>query len=921
MKIAKYIQQDFIAPADLETLGNTYNTLETGHQEAIKAASNLRTAVAALEMDSSEDGFKEQLIGEIENTINQNTIYGNSYAALDNITKQTGDIMSDGRIIGRLRNHQLKKEYDAKIDTMAIPEGMKQMYKDENPYYYEDGDIDANTGRVLPGEEWKAKTNPVSNVPITTIQAYALQIAATEKGNGETITFLDVNGKETSDPSKSVDGLMYRKIGMQYERLSADKISSAYRQAIASIPGAEDSLRQDYKYAGYQYKKVVENAIKNNGDSTPYMEGYTDKNGNVYLYNQWLDNKINGFAEVAAYDYRTSTIDYGTALQAKRARETSTTPSTGEHGVVVNPDGRSNEGFGTGYLGMQKEESNAYAGAVNSQKAAEKSIMNILYTIPGYENKTSIKEIFDESNETDIKHLLKNIAESSNLNSDQKNALSIAGLAYTNAQSQINRMLEAAGADGDALKFSAAAINDNFDGDDRYSKEIKSYTNTVRESNLTHEITIGRDVMPNLLAQYGYNKNEINKLRELGIQIRTNPNDSYTAVITPENANRLPRFSNNLVKAYNATPGSLRTWGTQVFTTSTGTANFTVRIKDVNDNTISTSDDEIPTIIRNKNNTFSVNTPSVLGYTPYAMNSNIADLYDYALKQAETAEEKVGITDGYAGVYNFNASSYEEMYITECKTDWTDTQRERQIKLANDNLDLQFATNAAAHGAIYIRDEFNHITKLGKEAYDAQLMLNTLYNSNSNKPTRRVVYPRATGVGQPAGYTHTFTVPKDMGNNTFKEGQTYTLITEGSLEEGVPYDPSYNPTVLAGNMMQHSRATGGDVDNLGFVTEFGDTRLIYNPRENNYTTSFLGQDFKLNAIPNGEAEQYLGICLTLEQLKAKYQNGTYNLGNIADAQLLENSINTIAINISQISNNNLQNVQRAILNYLNNTNE
>ena len=160
----------YIPSVDLTTLGNTFNTLEQGHKEAVKAASDLEITVANLPMNEDEDGFKQQLVNEIKNTIDENTIYGNSYGALDDLIIKIGNIKSDGRVIGRLRNQAAKKEYDAKVDAMPITEGMKQMYKEQNPYHYEDGEIDERTGRYLPGELWKPTTNPVATVPENEIQ-------------------------------------------------------------------------------------------------------------------------------------------------------------------------------------------------------------------------------------------------------------------------------------------------------------------------------------------------------------------------------------------------------------------------------------------------------------------------------------------------------------------------------------------------------------------------------------------------------------------------------------------------------------------------------------------------------------------------------------------------------------------------------
>ena len=59
----------YIPSVDLTTLGNTFNTLEQGHKEAVKAASDLEITVANLPMNEDEDGFKQQLVNEIKNTI------------------------------------------------------------------------------------------------------------------------------------------------------------------------------------------------------------------------------------------------------------------------------------------------------------------------------------------------------------------------------------------------------------------------------------------------------------------------------------------------------------------------------------------------------------------------------------------------------------------------------------------------------------------------------------------------------------------------------------------------------------------------------------------------------------------------------------------------------------------------------------
>ena len=115
MKTFEYSTREYTPSIDLNTLGQTFSTLEQGHKEAVKAASDLEVAVANLKMNEAEDGFKQQLVNEIKDTVDNNTIYGNSYGALDDLIMQSGDIASDGRIIGRLRSQAAKEEYDKKV--------------------------------------------------------------------------------------------------------------------------------------------------------------------------------------------------------------------------------------------------------------------------------------------------------------------------------------------------------------------------------------------------------------------------------------------------------------------------------------------------------------------------------------------------------------------------------------------------------------------------------------------------------------------------------------------------------------------------------------------------------------------------------------------------------------------------------------
>ena len=308
MKIAKYIQQDFIAPADLETLGNTYNTLETGHQEAIKAASNLRASIAALPMNESEDGFKAQLLNEIENTIANNTIYGNSYAALDDITKQTGDIASDMRVTGRIRSQQDYMDYVNKINNdTTLPQAYKDYYLENNPYHHED--YYDNNGKVIGTSKWLPKSNPTTVIDKSKFIAQGIQWAAEESGQGNITRWLDANGRVTTDPSQAVDGEVYNTTTYSWERLPKEKILQGIYAAIDATPGGRESLKQDYDVAVWSHKK---NVAANNGK--PIVSDITDDAGFILSQDDYNHKIFSSVAEVASYDRPKSITTYGKGL-------------------------------------------------------------------------------------------------------------------------------------------------------------------------------------------------------------------------------------------------------------------------------------------------------------------------------------------------------------------------------------------------------------------------------------------------------------------------------------------------------------------------------------------------------------------------------------------------------------------------------
>lgn len=862
MKNYNFVNTPYIAPVNLEILGKTFDTLEQGHQNAVKTASELKTTIANLPMNEQEDDFKQQLINEIENTIDYNTTYGNSYAALDDLITKAGDIMSDGRVIGRLRNQAAKEEYDAKVDIMAISEGMKQMYKEENPYIYVEGEIDERTGKTVPGELWKPKTNPVATVSPTEIQNYALQIAAEESGSYQTITFLDKNGKPTSNAEESVDGLIYQQIGTTYQRLPKEKIAEAYRIAINSIPGAEDSLRQDFKYAKWQYDKLVEKNTQEGGDTTPYVPGFTDRDGNIYTYDQWLDNKISEFSDKSAYNRVRSDINFGTALQNFRiAQNNGNSGYVSNNGIILNGD---EEGFGTFVAGYEKVEVDSFAGAQNAKTDAENAALRIISGIEEFSNKSLQNIINDLINNGQISkpedfanYVISKYKLSSN---DDIIQLNNAIVGYQSANQQMNSMLNVKGVDKDALYFSSDLANNTFTNNNKYSKKIISLLNDCYKHQENAEFLIDEDILDSTAKKYN---TDINGLKKLGFNISETADGKYNVKIHANNRNLLPRFSYLLHEA------------------NSEILPFALRYK----------------FIKGEGSDFI---------------KNIRQYYKYGIDAAIKAESLAGVSEGYVTVEGYDEGSFAAMYYRQSGA-YTVSELKNQIQQANDRVDNMFANAQIDAGNIkIIKNSYIEEKDINKNRKIRDL-IQTMYSSNElkTKIKRSCIIPNATYPGQPKGYKLTFTVPKGYGDDDFPEGTLVNVIIEGVLGEEKEFDPSYNPNVLATNALHTANATGSDIENLGYNNWLGNTRISQND-DGTYNTSMFGVNKTINAK---DAEKLIVNIITLQQIKANYLAGVYNTSN-EHLQLLGASVEKIIDEINNILNTNPNYISQAIANYL-----
>lgn len=293
-------------PINLDVLANTYSTLEKGHQQAVATTAAYATKLAELDLNEAEDTWRQQEIAKVRQALNDNMVYGNATAALDDVVKTYGNIASNAGMIGRLRAQQDYKQYLANLENnKTLSEDYKNYYRQINQYKYQD--ITDKNGNIIGGTKWTPTDREVDTIPMYEIYNQALKWAATEKGGGNSVTFLDANGNPTKDVRQSATGEIYTNVNGNWVKLGKDKLMAAVNAAIESIPGAKASIAQDYKIAKWKYNEYGSNP------------DVTNKSGYLLTPDQYLAKRINPFIESATYFNQTSTVEYGSAWKAQLA--------------------------------------------------------------------------------------------------------------------------------------------------------------------------------------------------------------------------------------------------------------------------------------------------------------------------------------------------------------------------------------------------------------------------------------------------------------------------------------------------------------------------------------------------------------------------------------------------------------------------
>lgn len=341
----------------LEVLSNSYNTIEQGHKEAIKAASELETAMASLDLNEAEDEFRQAKINEIKSTINDNLTFGNAYTALPSLIAKAGDIASDPQMLGRLRAQQDYKTFRDAVDARTdIPDDYKEYYKNINPYQYQDK-FD-NKGNIIGGTKWTPNDTPVESIDINEIFKEAISYASPDSGSYTGVKFLNsdntISDKWTPGASISVFNTSTR----SWEKLTEDKLYEGVMAAMRANPKVKASLEQDFKILNYNYNK---------GDK---VHGLFNADGSRKTFNEYVESIVDPFIKAKKYNNIISKVDYNETLLNNLAKSSAEQPS---HPTTFTPQG--NIGHASREINKSKVET--FANVNSAEAVARKEVAKV----------------------------------------------------------------------------------------------------------------------------------------------------------------------------------------------------------------------------------------------------------------------------------------------------------------------------------------------------------------------------------------------------------------------------------------------------------------------------------------------------------------------------------------------------------------
>ena len=899
MNIINYIQRQQVNPIEVGAFDKAATTLQQGHKEAVKAASDLELAIAKLDLNEKEDAFRAAKLNQIKDTIRANTIYGNSYGALSKIIESQGSILGSADMIGRLKAQAEYKQYQDTLDKRQdISQDVKDRFKEMNPYYYADK-IDKKTGEIIGGTKWSPNSTPVEGVDMSKVASMALQLAASEKGGSNKTTWLDADGNPTSDYRKSVTGAVFNVTTQTWEQLSEEKIQQGIRAALGLVKGAKASAKQDYETAVWKYnknKKADKNYV---GDSD-----IIDEDGHIRSFDQYMDHMFMPMIKAASYRNVTVNSDYKDGYEKqlayyKAAAQAQQAAAAAAAGYGANGDLGSKADPNAGDQGTIDVESNPYPEIVTREASTNQYLLSTIKKAAAGKIGwlKDVDSYFDIMNHyggagpgTSMNKLMQELHKAGvSINKDTYNTLQNNASAYYTYNQQ-KRLMNAGLNENDKKKLSSGiSLNTNHfkKGHNSSEDDVVDLINKLKTNSDKAVITI------HPAAAKALNNIRPNYFQDSEFQTVRQTDGSYTVTVNKNQYESFARVMGDIERADSeAHNGFFRTIG-GFFRREGGGYNVEY--------------------YKNGENVFNVG--GGFGTLGKKYNNLVDDYTDVARNRLG----KVSKT-GVMSVQHFAAPTFTQVQLEDAYNRGQINEKEYRQKVTNatNAVNAHLSGGALNYGMIYNADDNNHFSK-SQNPEDASALINYAMNNLRNNVTVNAgeipIGTMIKGRSVPtAGYFISISIPDGKHVGKYEGGKTYKFFYGGGYVEGTnSYNPGTNATSLgrtAINVVNNQK-----VPVMNLLTTPG--KIV----EASVTPTSAGGFYckfgtKGQEVDQVTSEDFATACYQLDQLYDQGINALYHAQQL-NPQNFNNTMGSITQRISVATGMSPATVATMVANYLN----
>lgn len=246
-----YVAPRPIIKKHLDIFANSLNKIDEKHKEALKQRSAIQTALAQIELDSSEDDWKAAYARSIQDQIDDAAKGGDYSSALSLATTLAGDAISAPELTSRIRTNNQRQEVLKTVKARQdLNDDTKLRFEEQNGYEYKP--IYDDDGRVVGSNDWKAKWTPVKDVNVEDLVKYTIGVAqADSKQSSKSVT----TGSDFTKHDGSASG--YDKQSGSSSGKTVLSLAKLKTAATGTYNQNAEAIQQDYENKIWKIDKLT----------------------------------------------------------------------------------------------------------------------------------------------------------------------------------------------------------------------------------------------------------------------------------------------------------------------------------------------------------------------------------------------------------------------------------------------------------------------------------------------------------------------------------------------------------------------------------------------------------------------------------------------------------------------------------------